>query len=45
MLINFNKCLIQNLNKRFKIDYISQGLLSTDELDDITKPFYDSLED
>jgi hypothetical protein len=43
LLEAFNKCLIKNLNKRFKIDYLSQGLLSSNELKDITKPYYDSL--
>lgn len=43
LLEAFNKCLIKNLNKRFKIDYLSQGLLSSNELKDITQPYYDSL--
>jgi len=43
LLSAFNQCLIQNLNKRFEIDYVSIGLLSPNELDDITKPYYESL--
>lgn len=39
----FNQCLIRNLNKRFEIDYVSQGLLSPIELEDITKPYYENL--
>lgn len=43
MLSSFNQCLIKNLDKRFEIDYISQGLLSPDELTSITDPYYESL--
>jgi hypothetical protein len=41
----FNHCLIKNLTKRFEIDYVSKGLLSTEELNDLTKIYYDSLYD
>ena len=41
----FNKCLINNLTKRFTIDYLSQGLLTKNELDDLTQVYYESLYD
>lgn len=45
LLNQFNSCLIDNLNKRFVIDYVQPGLLTREELDDITKPYYESLDD
>lgn len=43
LLDQFNRCLIRNLNKRFEIDYVSKGLLTTDEITDLTKVYYESL--
>lgn len=39
----FNRCLISNLNRRFKKNYIETGLLTEPELDVIVKEYYDSL--
>jgi hypothetical protein len=45
LLDKFNKCLIRNLGRRFEIDYVSKGLLTRYELDDITQTYYESLYD
>ena len=45
LIKKFNRCLIRNLDQRFEIDYVSKKLLTKDELDDLTKPYYDSLND
>lgn len=45
LLKKFNDCLVNNLNKRFTIDYVDNGYLNNNELDDITKVYYDSLYD
>lgn len=45
LLDTFNHCLIKNLTKRFEIDYVSKGLLTKDELEDLTQVYYDSLYD
>lgn len=39
----FNHCLINNLDKRFTIDYVSKGLLTKNELTDLTDEYYQSL--
>jgi hypothetical protein len=41
----FNRCLINNLSRRFEIDYLSKGLLTKNELDDLTNIYYESLYD
>jgi len=38
-----NRCLIKNLSQRFEIDYISKGLLTQQELGELTKVYYDLL--
>lgn len=43
LLNQFNQCLVRNLNKRFEIDYISTGLLTPNELNDLTTEYYDNL--
>jgi hypothetical protein len=43
LLNQFNTCLINNLTKRFVIDYVSKGLLSKDDLKDLTQDYYKSL--
>jgi hypothetical protein len=45
LLEKFNRCLINNLNKRFEIDYISTGLLTKDEIEELTQVYYESLYD
>lgn len=45
LLKQFNDCLVKNLNDRFNIDYIQSGYLNNNELNDITKVYYDSLYD
>jgi len=45
LLNTFNHCLIENLTKRFEIDYISTGLLTKNELNDLTQVYYESLYD
>lgn len=44
-LHQFNRCLITNLNRRFKKDYIQPGYLTQHELNDLTKVYYQSLYD
>lgn len=44
-LNKFNQCLIKNLTRKFEKDYISKGLLTKEELHDITQVYYDSLYD
>lgn len=43
LLDRFNRCLIKNLNRRFTIDYVSKGLLTNEELADLTQIYYESL--
>ena len=45
-LINqFNSCLIKNLNERFYRDYVETGYLNKNELNELTKVYYESLYD
>lgn len=44
LLKNFNQCLIKNLNDKFNQDYIKTGLLTDDEIKELTKDYYDALE-
>jgi len=43
LLDRFNRCLIRNLETRFKRDYLDRGLITRTELDDITQPYYEAL--
>jgi hypothetical protein len=45
LLSHFNDCLVKNLEKRFYRDYLEDGYLTLNELNDITKPYYDSFYD
>jgi hypothetical protein len=45
LLDQFNRCLIKNLDTRFEMDYISPGLLTKNELCDLTRVYYESLYD
>lgn len=45
LLNQFNQRLINKLNRKFIKDYVSVGLLTMEELDDLTKIYYDSLYD
>ncbi len=41
----FNSCLIANLQKRFRKDYVDPGYLTQPELNDLTRVYYESLYD
>jgi len=43
MMEKFNQCLIKNLQKRFEQDYLTKRLLTKNELNDITTPYYQSI--
>ncbi len=39
----FNKCLIKNLEKRFKLSYLDTKILTEKQLNDLTRPHYDNI--
>lgn len=43
LIKQFNDCLKSNLEKRFNIDYIQSGLMSTTELHELTMEYYNEL--
>lgn len=43
LLRQFNRCLIKNLKCRFERDYVSKGVMTKEELDEITKTYYENL--
>jgi|UniRef100_A0A6C0BKF2 hypothetical protein len=45
LVASFNQCLINNLNRRFDKDYLSPGLLTKEELEEMTHVYYQSLYD
>lgn len=42
-LKRFNRCLIKNLNSCFERDYIKKGIMTKDEIGEITKTYYENL--
>lgn len=43
ILRRFNRCLIRNLESRFERDYVMKGIMTKEELDEITKTYYDNI--